>query len=200
MWCAGIIPEPAPSSAHPTVCGKTVFHETCPRGPKDWRPEYSIYQESCCRRQIVPLLPRDTCCCEEVRNLILPIGWCSLLFSINWAQNQIQRHPPQRVGGWMVWTKCYGLVAQGDGRPVSGSPCHRVDNIHVLALGTHAARSSLPPSWMSLCAPASCWNINSPSPFQLLAAPTYLPLSFCVTSFFPWRSHWLALTLKWKKP
>ena len=123
------------------VCGKIVFHETCPWGPKDWKPEYSIYQENCCRRQILSLLPRDTCCCEEVRNLILSIGLCSLLFSINWAQNQIQRHPPQRVGGWMVWTKCYGLVARGDGRPVSGSPYHCVDNTRVLALGTHAARS-----------------------------------------------------------
>ena len=43
----------------------------------------------------------------------------------------------------------------------------------------------LPPSWLSLCAPESCWNISSQSPFQLLAAPTYFPLSFCVTSFFP---------------
>lgn len=89
------------------------------------------------------------------------------------------------MDGWYKLSACYGLMARGDGRPVSGPPYHRVDNILVLALGTHAACSSLPPSRMSLCAPASYWNINSPSPFQLLAAPTYFPLSFCLTSFFP---------------
>lgn len=186
----------------------SVFREKCSwkreGRPKTWERssilffekqdpwvDYFICQENCCLRHNLPLMPRDTCRHQKEQNLILPV-WPMFagIFDELRPKSGLKHPPHQRAGdGSSELSACTCCRKPWQAHPGSlrspFSPNRRVSDMCVWAVGAHAASSSLPPSWMSLCAPASSWCVCNPSAFLQLAVPTYFSLLIlCNLPFF----------------